>query len=551
MGTGTLFSIPAVAHAIVVLSLVGCLGLALGQVRVRGVSLGIAGVLFAGLAFGHFGITAQDAVLEFLREFGLILFVYTIGLQVGPGFFSSLRRQGLRLNLLAASVVVMGVALTALVSRFCAVPGAAAVGMYSGAVTNTPSLAAAQQTLKDLGASLDAARLTGIGYAVCYPFGIIGTILAMVLVRWVFRVDATQEARAEKQEGAASEVVPVNIRIENKNLDGLPVAKIPVWHALGVRFSRLLHKGEVSVPRSDTVVHLGDVLRAVGPKESLGELVLVLGSRSEVDLKSFSSGIVSRRIVVTQGAVLGKTLKELDLADRFGVVLTRAARAEIEFVPGSDYAFHFGDTLLAVGEEEDVARFSALVGNSPKALDHPQLIPLFAGIALGVLLGSIPVRVPGVLVPVKLGLAGGPLVAALVLSRIGQLGPLSWYMPISANFMLREMGIILFLACVGLRSGGQFVSTLTQGPGLRWMACGALITFLPLAAAALYGRLKQRLDYFTLCGTLAGSMTAPPALAYANSLSAASSTSMSYATVYPLTMLLRVALAQAMVISLL
>ncbi|MBI5623769.1 MAG: putative transporter [Elusimicrobia bacterium] len=547
MEPATLFNLPSMAHTLVVLSLVGGLGLALGQVRVRGVSLGIAGVLFAGIAFGHFGFTAHDAILEFLREFGLILFVYTIGIQVGPGFFSSMRRQGLRWNLLAAGVVVLGVLLTVLVTRVFHLPVSAAVGMYSGAVTNTPSLAAAQQTLKDLGASVQAVQLTGIGYAVCYPFGILGAILAMVFIRRVFRVDPAGEARRGEGREAVAQVIPVNIKIENKNLDGLTVERLPVWSSLDVRFSRLLHEGKVVLPRSDTVVRVGDVIRAVGPKAHLDELVLVLGSRSDLDLKSYSSRILSRRIIVTQGSVLGKTLGELELADRYGVIITRASRAGIEFVPDSDYGFHFGDTLLAVGEEEDVDRFSALVGNSPKALDHPQLIPLFAGIAVGVLLGSIPVRLPGMLVPVKLGLAGGPLVAALVLSRIGQIGSLSWYMPMSANFMLREMGIILFLACVGLRSGEQFLATLVQGPGLRWMALGAVVTFLPLAAAGVYARLRHQQDYASLCGTLAGSMTDPPALAFANTLSASSATSVSYATVYPLTMLLRVVLAQALV----
>ncbi|MBI5209429.1 MAG: putative transporter [Elusimicrobia bacterium] len=537
----------AVAHAIVVISVVGALGLFLGQLRWRGVGLGIAGVLFAGLGFGHAGVTVPEEVLEFLRESGLILFVYTIGIQVGPGFFSSLRRQGLRLNSLAAAVVLLGAALAVLFAKAGGIPAAAAVGAYSGAVTNTPSLAAAQQALKDLAAPAGAAGLTGIGYAVCYPFGVLGTILVLVLARAVFRVDAAQEARAVSPEEDAPEVAAVNIKVENRNIDGLPISKLPALESLGVRFSRLLHDGRVSLPRSDTLVRLGDVLRAVGPRQKLDELVLVLGRVSDLDLKSLPSRIMASRIIVTQGSALGKSLRELELADRYGVVVTRAARAEIEFVPGSDFTVHFGDTLLAVGEEEDVARFAAMVGNSPKALNHPQLIPVFIGIALGVLLGSLPLRVPGMAVPVKLGLAGGPLVAALLLSRVGQLGPLSWYMPISANFMLREMGIILFLACVGLAAGDRFVETLVRGAGLRWLACGAVITFVPLAAVGLFARWRFKLNYHVLCGTLAGSMTDPPALAYANAVAPCSATAVSYATVYPMTMLLRVVMAQVLV----
>ncbi|MDD5630102.1 MAG: putative transporter [Elusimicrobia bacterium] len=544
-----LMSASSVAYAIMVISLVGALGLAAGNIRVRKVNLGIAGVLFSGILFGHFGITVNSEVLEFLREFGLILFVYTIGMQVGPGFFSSLKREGLRLNLMAAGVVLLGAALTVALSRFCGIGMPAAAGIFSGATTNTPSLAAAQQALKDLGTmGEEAAKLPGIGYAVAYPFGILGTILVMILARLLFRVDMAAEARSDGGAPAAA-LTRLNIKVENRNLEGLPIARVPALESLGVRFSRILHDGRQSVPASDTILHLGDVLLAVGTKARLDELALVMGRPAEVDLTSLPSPITSARIIVTRPEVLGRSLAELGLADKYGVVITRAARAEIEFVAVSDYTLHFGDALLAVGEQEAVAKVAELLGNSPRTLNHPQLIPVFIGIALGVLLGCVPFSLPGISAPVRLGLAGGPLVVAILLSRVRQIGRLSWYMPISANFMLRELGIILFLSCVGLRAGGNFVETLTSGHGLRWLACGALITFLPLALAALVARLKCRLDYFSICGLLAGSMTDPPALSFANSLAPSSAASIAYATVYPLVMLLRVVCAQVLVLS--
>ncbi|HAM35110.1 MAG TPA: putative transporter [Elusimicrobia bacterium] len=545
-----LFAPHSVAYAIIIISLVAALGLAIGNIRCCKVNLGIAGVLFSGLLFGHLGITVSREVLEFLREFGLILFVYTIGMQVGPGFFSSLKREGLRLNLLAASVVLLGAGLTVLISRLCAIEMPAAVGIFAGATTNTPSLAAAQQALKDMAAAGEAAaKLPGIGYAVAYPFGILGTILSMLLARLIFRVDFAHEALSDGPSGSPDKVSVMNLEVTNQNLDGLPVSKVPALESLGVRISRIMHEGKVSVAQSDTVMRLGDVLLAVGPKASLSELALVIGRPSDMDLKSLSSGIVSSRVIVTRNEVLGKTLEQLDLADHYGVVITRAARAEIEFVPASNYTLHFGDALQAVGEQAAVSKVASLLGNSPRALNHPQLIPVFVGIALGVLLGQVPFSLPGMPAPVRLGLAGGPLAMAILLSRIRQIGPLSWYMPISANFMLRELGIILFLSCVGLRAGDQFFSTLRHGHGLQWMACGALVTFLPLAIVAVVARLKYRLNYFSLCGLLAGSMTDPPALSFANSLSPCSATSIAYATVYPLVMLLRVLCAQILVLS--
>lgn len=535
----------SVAQAIIIISLVGAFGLALGNLRVRQVNLGIAGVLFVGILFGHYRITVQPAVLEFLREFGLILFVYTIGLQVGPAFFSSFKKEGLRLNGLAALVVALGSVLTYALCRWGGVDAASAVGLYSGAVTNTPSLAAAEQALKDVpGLAEEALRRPGIGYALAYPFGILGTILAMILARWVFGVDEAAEAReAEAKPGFSH----MSILVENKNFDGLSVERIPALEALKVRVSRILHEGTVSVAQGDTQVRVGDTLLAVGAKEKLEELALMVGRPSDKDLRAMPSAITNSRIIATRPEVLGKTLEELDLEDRYGVVVTRVARAEIEFMAGPGYRVHFGDALNAVGEEASLKQAAALLGNSPKTLNHPQLIPVFVGISLGVLLGQLPIVLPGTGTVVRLGLAGGPLVVAVLLSRIRQIGTVSWYMPISANFMLRELGIILFLACVGLKAGDRFAETLLRGEGLYWMACASLITFVPLAAVAALARLRYKTTYATLCGLLAGSMTDPPALSYANARVPSGAASLAYATVYPLVMLLRVVSAQLLI----
>ncbi|MFA5138705.1 MAG: putative transporter [Elusimicrobiota bacterium] len=543
----SLQALPAqsVAYAVLLISLVAALGLALGNIRVRGVNLGIAGVLFAGIAFGHLKVTVDAGVLEFLREFGIILFVYTIGMQVGPGFTASLKKDGLRLNLLAGSVVVLGTALTLAMTCFFGIDGAAGVGIYAGAVTNTPSLAAAQQALKDMGrVGAEVIQRPGIGYAVAYPFGILGVILTMLLLRR--RTSAEELSAASAAQESVLNVL--NIEVENQNLEGLPIEKIPALESLGVRVSRVLHDGALGVAHPETRLHRGDVLLAIGPKDKLEELCLVVGKKSEKDLKSLPSRISSSRIIVTRKEVLGKTVRELGLEERYGVVITRAARADIEFLATADYAVQFGDAVLAVGEEEDIRKVADLMGNSGRSLTHPQLIPVFVGIALGVLVGQFPIRIPGMPVPVKLGLAGGPLLVAIALSRIRRIGPLSWYMPISANFMLRELGIILFLACVGLRAGDRFVDTLLHGDGLLWMACGSVVTLVPILAVAAFARLRMKMNAMTLFGLLAGSMTDPPALSFANSLAPSSAASIAYATVYPLVMLLRVVSAQVLIV---
>jgi putative transport protein len=540
----------SVAHSLLILALVAASGVLLGSFKIKNVGLGIAGVLFTGLVFGHFGFKINHEVMDFVREFGLILFVYTIGMQVGPGFAASLRKQGLPLNLMAASIVGLGALVTIAIVYLGGIDMSVAVGLFSGATTNTPALGAAQQALKNLPNFTDElAKMPGLGYAVAYPFGIIGIILTMGIIKALFKVHPSKEAAefASQIQSSAPRPANMNIIVTNSNLDGLAIEKIPGMANSRVVVSRILKEGKMEVALPETVLRLGDVVHAVGPQEKLHEAQLIIGRPSDVDLRTITSTVTTRRVVVTKKSVLGKTIEELDL-DGMGVAVTRVSRADIEFTPTTNFTFQFADTVLMVGEDAAIARAANALGNSPKQLDHPQIVPIFVGIALGILVGSIPFHFPNMPAPVKLGLAGGPLLIAILLSRLGRVGPLIYYMPLSANFMLRELGIVLFLACVGLKSGDQFIHTLTQGPGLYWMGCAALITLIPLLLVGLVARAIYKLNYTSICGVLSGSMTDPPALAFANTMAGSDAPSISYATVYPLTMLLRVLSAQLLVL---
>lgn len=547
-----------VVGAVFVLAIVAAGGLALGSIRVRGISLGIAGVLFAGIAAGHLGASMDARMLEFARELGLILFVYSVGLQVGPGFLASLRRHGLRLNLIAGAVVVLGVLLALVAARSGGVDPAAAVGILSGATTNTPSLAAAQQALQQVLAADPAARarvadLPGLGYAVAYPFGVLGVILAMLAIRAGFRVavDAERDALERSQEAEALPPSRANLEVTNPNLVGLSLERVPLLGRSRIVVSRIYQDGVLHVSRPETTLKLGDVLLAVGPRDELDELRVVVGRESDVDLSTLPSPITTQRLIVTRPAVTGRTLAQLDFVHRFGVQITRVSRAEVEMPAFPGFELQYGDTVLAVGERADIRKAAAELGDSPRSLNYPHLLPMFVGITLGVLAGIWPFGLPGAPAPVRLGLAGGPLLVAIALSRIGRIGPLVWYMPISANFMLREIGIVLFLCAVGLKAGEHFVETLLRGPGLEWLAWGAAITLVPLLLVGAVARRVAGLNYLTLCGVLAGSMTDPPALSFANTAAASESPSLAYATVYPLTMILRVLSIQVLTMVLL
>ena len=542
------------AITISLLALVAVIGLWIGHFKIKGVGLGIGGVLFGGILVAHFttqyGIKLDSHTLHFVQEFGLILFVYTIGIQVGPGFFASLRKSGLTLNGLGILIVALGALVTILIYKFADIPLDVALGIYSGAVTNTPSLGAGQQILSELGMSQTTSNM-GMAYAMAYPFGICGILLSMWLIRLFFKIKVDEEAtNFEKESGHDKEALKsMSLKVTNTNLNGIHLIEIPGFDDEDVVCSRLKRGELVIVPKADTDVQLGDILHLVGNPEGLKKMHLIIGEEVDVPVASLSGEIRSERVVVTNEKVLGKKIRHLGIHQKYGVVISRLNRAGVELVPTAHTTLQFGDVLHMVGKTDILNQAISVIGNAKQKLLQVQMLPVFIGIGLGVLLGSIPFYIPGFPVALKLGLAGGPLVVALILARIGSIGKLYWFMPPSANLALREIGIVLFLAVVGLKSGGSFVDTLTNGSGLEWMGYGIFITLVPLMIVGIIARLYAKLNYLSLCGLLAGSMTDPPALAFANELKEGSgAASLSYATVYPLTMFLRIISPQLLAI---
>lgn len=542
------------AITISLLALVAVIGLWIGHFKIKGVGLGIGGVLFGGILVAHFttqyGIKLDSHTLHFVQEFGLILFVYTIGIQVGPGFFASLRQSGLTLNGLGILIVALGALVTILIYKFADIPLDVALGIYSGAVTNTPSLGAGQQILSELGMSQTTSNM-GMAYAMAYPFGICGILLSMWLIRLFFKIKVDEEAaNFEKESGHDKEALKsMSLKVTNTNLNGIHLIEIPGFDDEDVVCSRLKRGELVIVPKADTDVQLGDILHLVGNPEGLKKMHLIIGEEVDVPVASLSGEIRSERVVVTNEKVLGKKIRHLGIHQKYGVVISRLNRAGVELVPTAHTTLQFGDVLHMVGKTDILNQAISVIGNAKQKLLQVQMLPVFIGIGLGVLLGSIPFYIPGFPVALKLGLAGGPLVVALILARIGSIGKLYWFMPPSANLALREIGIVLFLAVVGLKSGGSFVDTLTNGSGLEWMGYGIFITLVPLIIVGVIARLYAKLNYLSLCGLLAGSMTDPPALAFANELKEGSgAASLSYATVYPLTMFLRIISPQLLAI---
>jgi putative transport protein len=541
-----------VAYSILLISLVAVVGLGFASLKVRGIGLGVTGVLFAGLIFGHFGFHLEHHTLEFLREFGLILFVFTIGLQIGPGFFASLRDKGLALNGLAAGIVIGGGILTVIFAKIFGIAFGAAAGLFAGATTNTPSLGAAQQTLIAMKADETLSGIPALSYAVAYPLGIVGIILSMIVIRSLFRIDVKREAAQfeESQRSVGQSIERANLRVDNPNLEGLRIDKIPGLRETQVTVSRLKRRdeAEVHVATGASVIHTGDTLLAIGTSPHLQSFQRIVGSRSDEDLMKAPGEVSFRRVIVTNKPVLGKTMRDLGFETKYGVSVTRLQRGGVEMMATADVPLQFGDALIIVGEVRALEQVAAELGNSPKELNETNFIPVFFGIVLGIIAGSLPIALPGLPVPVRLGLAGGPLVLAIVLARVGNIGRLVWYMPGNVNYAFRELGIILFLACVGLKAGSQFVSTLLSPSGLLWLVCGAAITIVPILAAGIFGRAVLKLNYMTILGLQAGSMTDPPALAFANTIAGSHAPAISYASVYPLTMLLRITVAQVLVI---
>ena len=540
-----------IAHSVGVLAVVCVLGLALGSIKVSGIGLGTSGVLFAGILVGHFSREMDHATMAFVKEFGLILFVFTIGLQLGPGFFAALRHQGVKMNVLAATIVFLGAVLAPLIAWLTGFDFAAALGIFSGASTNTPSLGAGSQTLSSVpGIAPERLDLPALAYAVTYPMAIIGIIGTLLLLKQIFRIDAVAEAKefAERNREPVEKLVRRTYVVTNANLDGLRLDAIPGRIESGVTISRTSHGGETRVASDASVIHRGDLVCIVGPLSGIESFGRVLGERSDEDLTRSTSQLTFRRVVVTDPKALGRTVGELNLDDRFGVAVTRVTRSDIEMSAVPGLRLKFGDQLQIVGAPADLDQAAAAVGNSLKELNSTHFIPFFIGIALGILLGTLPIPIPGMPHPLKLGLAGGPLVVALILGRIGRIGRQVWHMPINTNLAFREFGISLFFAAVGLNAGAKFFDTVFTSTGVQWLLTGVCVTVVPLLVVGIIARKGLKMNYTDLSGLLAGSMTDPPALAFASNIAKSDGPAVSYATVFPLTTLMRILCAQILVI---
>ena len=544
-------TINPVAHAVGVLALVCFAGMALGSLKVRGVGLGTAGVLFAGILTGHFGKPVDKGTLDFVRDFGLILFVFTIGLQLGPGFFATLRQQGVKWNVLAAVIVVLGAVSAPLIGRLARFDRAAVLGIFSGASVNMPSLGAATQTLSTLpNIATDVLALPALACAVTFPTAIVGSIGALLLLKQIFRIDLAREAEdfAAKNRRQVEPLERRTLVVENQNLAGVAIDDIPWRVETGVTVSRHRRAGEteVRVAVGNTVLQRGDAIVAVGTHAMLDKFQRVIGRSSDEDLRRAPGNVTFRRVIVTHKNVLGKTLGELALDTRQGAVVSRVTRGDVELSAADDLRLQFGDMLQVVGDEASLEQTAKLLGNSVKELNETHFIPFFIGIFLGILAGMMPLKFPGLPQPVRLGLAGGPLIVALVLGRIGRIGKLVCHMPVNANLAFRDFGVALFFAAVGLDAGAKFFDTVFSTTGVQWMLAGACVTMLPLLLVCLFARLVWKMNFTDLSGLLAGSTTNPPALAFATNMAGSDAPTVAYATVYPLTMLLRILCAQVL-----
>ncbi len=535
----------SVAHIVFLYSFVVAAGVYLGKIKIFGVSLGVTFVLFTGILMGHFGFTGDTHILHFIREFGLILFVFCIGLQVGPSFFSSFKKGGMTLNLLAVGIVILNIAV-ALGLYFLwngRIELPMMVGILYGAVTNTPGLGAAQEALNQL-------NYTGpqiaLGYACAYPLGVVGIIGSIIAIRYIFRVNLSKEDENLKSQNSDQQHKPkmIDIEVHNESINGKTL--IQVKNFLGRPFvcSRIRQNGHVSIPSQETIFHVGDQLHIVCSEEDAEAIMVFIGKPVELDWEKQDMPMVSRRILVTKAEINGKTLGNMHFRSMYGVNVTRVNRSGMDLFADPNLVLQVGDRVMVVGQQDAVDRVASVLGNSLKRLDTPNIITIFVGIFLGILLGSLPIAFPGMPTPVKLGLAGGPLVVAILIGRFGHKLHLVTYTTMSANLMLREIGIVLFLASVGIEAGANFVQTVVEGDGLLYVGSGFLITIIPLLIIGAIGRLYYKVNYFTLMGLIAGSTTDPPALAYSTQIANNDAPAVGYSTVYPLSMFLRILAGQ-------
>ena len=543
-----------VGHSILLLSFVIALGIQLGKIKIFGVSLGITFVLFVGIIMGHFGISINPHVIHFFQEFGLILFVYSVGMQVGPGFFSSFRQGGITLNMLACGVIFLGVLTTIVIHYVTNIPMPTMVGILSGAVTNTPGLGAAQQAFSDMHGVSD--NSIPMGYAVAYPLGVIGIILSTIIIRYVFRVSFQKENEMlEKEDNShANGAIPISLVVKNPAIFNKKVREISsLLEHRDFVISRIWRDNDkkIEMVSADTVLQENDKVFVITTEQDAETLKIFIGEAIDMERKQWirmESQFINRRILITKPELNGKHLGDLKLRKLYGINITRINRAGVDLVAKPNLTLQVGDRVNVVGTEASIANVEKVLGNSLKRLNEPNLIAIFVGIALGIFLGSIPMTFPGIPQPIKLGLAGGPLIVAILISRFGYHYKLITYTTQSANFMLREVGIAMFLACVGLRAGDGFVDTIINDGGFAWIGYGVIITMLPLLTIGFIARYFFKINYFTLMGLIAGSTTDPPALAYSNQTAGNDAPSVGYATVYPLTMFLRVLTAQLLIL---
>lgn len=548
-----LFFGEGVAHSILLFAFVIAVGIALGKIKIKGISLGITFVLFVGIVAGHFGLKIDHEVLHFMKEFGLILFVYSVGLQVGPGFFSSFKKGGLQLNMLAASIVFLGAITTVVFHYVTSIPMPTMVGIMSGAVTNTPGLGAAQEAYFDIHGAANPS--IAMGYAVAYPLAVIGIITSIMFIRYAFRINMEKESEKLLDPNTSkTKVELISLEVKNPSIFGMTIKDIAgLIDNKKFIVSRVLHheNEHIEIASSKTVLNDGDkifVVTTPTDKFTIATFVGGIVEMSSDDWAILDKQLVSKRVLVTRSNINGKTIRELNLRNNFGVNITRVNRAGVDLIAQPNLQLQIGDRVMIVGDANAIHNVAKTLGNQLKMLNEPHLIPIFIGIFLGVLLGSIPFVLPGIPQPIKLGLAGGPLIVAILMSVLGAKYKLITYTTLSANLMLREIGICFFLACVGLGAGENFVDTIVSGGGFNWIGYGVIITLVPLLIVGIIGTIVFKINYYTLMGLMAGSMTDPPALAYANSVSDNDAPAVGYASVYPLTMFLRVLVAQLLIL---
>lgn len=543
----------SIAHIVALYAFVIAAGVLLGKIKFFGISLGVTFVLFVGILAGHFGFTGNPAILSFVQDFGLILFVFCIGLQVGPSFFSSFKRGGITLNLLAVGIVFLNIAV-ALILYF-ALQGRVdipmMVGILCGAVTNTPGLGAANEALQQL--HYQGPEIA-MGYACAYPLGVMGIILSMIIIRYICWVDVKQDSdEIQKEEEANPHMKPytISLKVQNEALSGKTLSQVQNFLARDFVCTRIIQDGHMITPNANTVLRLGDRMFLVCAEDDSEAIMAFIGPKIEQDWDATNQQdkpMVSRRILVTQPNINGKTLGELHFSSMYGVNVTRVNRSGMDLFAARQLRLQVGDRVMVVGPQDAIERVANLLGNQLRRLDHPNIVTIFVGILCGILFGSLPIAIPGMPTPVKLGLAGGPLIISILIGRFGHKVKLVTYTTMSANLMLREVGLVLFLASVGIKAGENFVQMVVEGDGVLYVGLGFLITFIPLLITGIIARWHHRVNYFTLMGLIAGSNTDPPALAYANQIAGNDAPAVGYSTVYPLTMFLRILTAQLLIL---